>query len=270
MKRGVKHLMRLSTHRSYRKKDIVRGLHTLDVQAGGIVLVHSSLSALGHVWGGARTVIEALKTTIGSQGTLVMPTHSWSQMSKGCTTFDAVHTPSCVGRITNEFLRLPGVVRSLHPTHSVAAYGPFAERLVCDHAKASSPCGAGTPYARIMELNGQILFLGVSLHVNTCFHGIEALARLDYLLRELPEEFEVVDSKGIRSKATIRRHQPGVARRFAAVEELLEGRGILRRGPIGAAESRLVESRSMRDLVLERLQNDPCFLLEGGCKVGAG
>jgi aminoglycoside N3'-acetyltransferase len=54
------------------EQDIVDGLRRLGVQRGTIVEVHSSLSAFGHVEGGAATVIAALMQAITLDGTIVM------------------------------------------------------------------------------------------------------------------------------------------------------------------------------------------------------
>src|SRR5262249_15671446 len=90
---------------------IVADLQELGLKSSGILLVHSSLSALGVVAGGARTVIDALGESLGTQGTLVLPTHSWEVMDSGCRVFDVRQTPSCVGAITEKFRAMPGVVR---------------------------------------------------------------------------------------------------------------------------------------------------------------
>ena len=56
----------------------------------------------------------------------MLPTHTWKQINDEYNVFDVLHEPSCVGILTNIFRQRPGVIRSWHPTHSVAAYGKDA------------------------------------------------------------------------------------------------------------------------------------------------
>src|SRR5262249_17025747 len=151
----------------------VRDLRALGIRPGGLLLVHSSLSSLGFVPGGVETVVRALIEVVGLRGTLVLPAHSWDEMEAGGRTFDVLRTETCVGAIPEAFRRRPGVVRSMHPTHSVAATGPLAAWLIADHESCATPCGPGSPYAKFLDRDGQILFLGTTLNSNTAFHTIE-------------------------------------------------------------------------------------------------
>jgi len=117
-----------------------RDLSAVGVRPGSVLLVHSSLSALGWICGGAVAVIQALLETLGSEGTLVMPTfttaltdpRNWQHppvledwkdtIRRETPPFDPLRTPTWqMGRIAETFRTWPNVVRSLHPHSSFAA-----------------------------------------------------------------------------------------------------------------------------------------------------
>ena len=58
------------------KKDIIEALYKVGVRQGQSIMVHTSLSSLGFVCGGAQHVIEALLECVGEEGTIMMPTQS--------------------------------------------------------------------------------------------------------------------------------------------------------------------------------------------------
>ena len=62
------------------KTDILTALSEIGLGKGQVVMVHTSLSSLGYVCGGAQTVIEALIETVGEDGTIMMPTQSWKNL----------------------------------------------------------------------------------------------------------------------------------------------------------------------------------------------
>src|SRR5262249_43045932 len=150
----------------------------------GLVMVHSSLSACGYVQGGALTVIEALRTWCRGS-TIVMPTHTYCYPGTdgAVSTFDPKSTPSVVGVITDAFWRQPKVVRSVHPTHSLAAEGPLAGKLVAGHELCDTPCGLGTPYHRLVEWDAGVLMFGVTFDCYTLFHTAEDAGAVPYLYK---------------------------------------------------------------------------------------
>lgn len=230
---------------------------------GSVLLVHSSLSSLGFVAGGPITVIETLLEVIGSSGTLVFPSHNWFAVNQGERKYDVRFTPSCVGAISEAFRRWPGVVRSLHPTHAVAAIGPRAEMLTRNHEVATTPCGAETPYARMLDIDGDILFLGVDLAANTAFHTIEALCDVGYLLQEGMSRFEIINADGQSRSLDVRCHAQHIPRRFAEFSQPLRDAGALAIGPVGSANAMLLHGPRFLEVMRRAVSQCHTLLLQG-------
>jgi aminoglycoside N3'-acetyltransferase len=126
-----------------------------------------------------------------------------------------------------------------------------------------TPCGQGTPYEKILD-GGQILFLGAGLESNTAFHTIEAICHAEYLLQAEPQTFTIIDSAGNTRMLPVRRHANGIARRFPALQPLLEDCGALHCGHVGPAASMLLEGRAFRNAMIEQICEKPDCLLESG------
>jgi aminoglycoside 3-N-acetyltransferase len=173
------------------RRSLAEDLRRLGVEPGMTLLAHSSLSSIGWVNGGAIAVIQALQDALTPNGTLVMPTHSgdlsdpalwenppvpepwWAIIRETMPPFDPKSTPTRgMGRIPESFRDMPGVFRSNHPAMSFAAIGGHAERIIADHS-LNYPLGEDSPLARIYELNGWVILLGVGFESNTSFHLAE-------------------------------------------------------------------------------------------------
>lgn len=162
------------------ERELLGALAKVGIAAGDRVLVHSSMTGFGGFRGTVPDIVHALKTAITPEGTLLMPTISMvaadidEHVASG-KIFDPRTTPSQVGLITEVFRRLPGVTRSVHPTHAVAAWGADTESWLENHHLADTPCGRGTPYSRLLERNGKILLAGVGISTMTFYHCAEEL-----------------------------------------------------------------------------------------------
>jgi aminoglycoside 3-N-acetyltransferase len=156
---------------------LVNELRRLGIHAGDTVFAHTSFARFEGFTGGISEAIQALQAAVGEQGNLLLPTlpfsgSAYEYVRSGRLT-DIARTPSRNGLLTEIFRRLPGVTRSIHPTHPVAVWGKHASKLVADHHKALTPCGKGSPFHRLLEADGKILLAGVDIRSMTFFHFVE-------------------------------------------------------------------------------------------------
>ncbi len=240
---------------------IAEALTEVGVRASGVLLVHSSLSALGQVPGGAQTVIQGLLQALGRQGTLLMPALSYERVTSKNPVFDVRRTPSNVGLIPETFRRRPATLRSMHPTHSVCAVGPRAKPLLENHDQDTTPCGPHSPFHRLPDVGGQILMLGCGLKPNTSMHAIEEEVRPPYLLTA-PRTYVLIYPDGTPVERTYTPHDfNGWTQRYDRVAGILEPPA-LRTGRVLDAEVHLLEARKLWDAALAALQTDPLFFVE--------
>jgi aminoglycoside 3-N-acetyltransferase len=176
------------------RETLAADLRAVGLQPGMVVIVHSSLSSIGWVNGGPVAVMQALLDVITPDGTLVMPAHSgeysdpsywqhppvpevwWPIIRDTMPAFDPRCTPTRgMGRIAETFRTWPGARRSLHPQDSFAAWGRRAEFITANHALENG-LGDQSPLARVYDLDGDVLLLGVPYGNNTSFHLGESRA----------------------------------------------------------------------------------------------
>src|SRR3989449_7833945 len=176
---GLKRLQRayVRTFWAFTAADLCNALQRLGVERGDFLMVHSSFDKFLGFRGGPGEAIRALQDVVGPRGTLMMPTLPFTGSAIEYTSrdlvFDVRRTASRMGFITEVFRRGPEVVRSLHPTHSVAVWGNNVDAIVAGHHVAETPCGRPTPYGRLLEYDGKILFAGVPVSTMTFFHFVE-------------------------------------------------------------------------------------------------
>ncbi len=196
------------------------------------LMVHCSFDDLLPMYGqGVAQLLGILRSLCGPRRTLVMPAFTFHVPGGDLVAhftrhprFDVRRQPSQMGLLSEAFRRTAGVSRSLHPTHGTCALGPAAEWLLRDHHRAPLTCGAGSPFARMAEIDTVILGIGKPFYrVLTQTHVPEDLLGERFPVRRTFEEVDVVLVDGPREiRYRFRIDTTGVERRVHRLRRLLD------------------------------------------------
>ncbi|MDH3643004.1 MAG: AAC(3) family N-acetyltransferase [Gammaproteobacteria bacterium] len=250
---------------------LVRELADLGLRPGMTVVVHTSLSKIGWVPGGAQGVIAALLDLLTATGTLVMPAHSgnlsdpanwiappvpktwWDDIRNDTPAYDPALTPTRnMGAVAESFRKYPGVQRSAHPHVSFTALGPNAARVLADH-RAGCMFGERSPLARLYELDAHVLLLGVVHANNTSIHLAEY--RAEFPGKRYHTEGAPMMVDGSRQWVSFEDLQTSDDDFAALGEDFARETGLEGRGSVGWGEARLMRVRAIVDYAVAWLSS---------------
>lgn len=239
------------------KESLINDLRSLRIDGQGTLLVHSSMKSIGEVEGRADTVLDALSEYMG-EGLLVLPTHTWSYINANNPKFYVADSPSCVGILPEIFRKRTGVVRSLHPTHSVAALGKDAKEFTSGNERFDTPCARVSSWGKLLDRKATIMLLGVDLRRNTFMHGVEEWADIPGRLSDGHEQLATVLQDGTETPVPSRRHC-GLrwSEHFWKVDEIFQEKGVMYKGKFGDAEVRICDTQGIAELLFQMLKVNP-------------
>ncbi|MDO5415919.1 MAG: AAC(3) family N-acetyltransferase [Lachnospiraceae bacterium] len=244
---------------TYTKEHLKQMLADMGIRPDDTLLIHSSMKAIGDVEGGADTVLDAWMEYL-SEGLLLLPTHTWKQMGPEHRVFDPETEPSCVGILTELFRKRPGVVRSLHPTHSMAAFGRRSREYVKGEENLNTPCGPGGCFARLEEEKAKILLLGVGHARNTFIHAVEESIDVPERLTAEPEEFFIKMADGSRMRRPMYRHynrkNAHISEDFPKLERAFYENGAAKQVKFGDADCILCDAAKTAEVVRRVLSHE--------------
>ena len=255
----------------YDRAAIVRAFREAGLRTGDVAYCHSSVAMLGIPDEGlsedaiGASFLTAFREVTGPDGTLVLPTFTYSY-TKGEPYDPAATAPApAMGALPNALWRRSDAVRSLDPLFSVIALGGGAQALIASSG-ATDSFGAGSVYQRLLELDAAILNIGLRGTHAQVVHHIEQTAGVPYRFIKRFRGTTVVDGVARETEVAYNvrgldepRHVPTVRRVF---DDAL-AQGLLHVAPLGRGEVNLMRARDVERIVLEGLARDPDYLVVG-------
>lgn len=244
------------------KYRLIKDLRNIGVEEGDHVGVALSFKSIGYVKDGPDAFIESLLEAIGFKGTIMMPTYTRSfhyskiRFTKNCHVYDFRSTPALTGLVPETFRKNFKTIRSMHPTHSVAAIGKKARYLIDGHNEKSR---IFLPYSKLAKIRGKVLCIGIGDRVVAIRHEAQCLAGL---LNIVPQKKGVKfrDNLGIIN-TFIGENWPGCVERLPELVQDLRKKGLVTDGMIGNARSILVPAKDFLENTSEMLRDDPTLNL---------
>ncbi len=223
-------------------------LERFGVPRDGVLVVHSAIATLSRQGYRAEAIIEALLDHMAA-GHLFMPTMTWRTVTPDNPAWDEIATASHTGILTEIFRTRYAIARSIHPTHSVAGWGPAAPALLSRHHLDTTPVSQNSPYGLMRDYETYIFMVGVGLETCTAIHLPEETIAVDVYVR--PPETAVMypcrDRHGTVHQVWARRHWR-LNRDFPQFGPPLAARGLLETGNICGCPYTIV---AMSDLLRE-------------------
>ena len=251
------------------QKDIERDLQELGVTKGDTVEVHSSLSSIGHVTGGAAAVVDALRSIVSATGALVMSNYPLSrplpvtaeEKANGIAwkvrrLVDDSTERTGTGAISDEFRSRPDVICG-SGVHRVCAWGTNADI----HS-------AG--YEHLVENGGKVLLIGVDIDRCSSMHLSEKVKVTEKARNKMHtlwgQGHSVPISNDIKSQyppdISLGSEETGTTGNpWANARDEAHRRGLITEGKIGKANCMIFRAKEILELLKEIRQHGP-FLFD--------
>lgn len=242
------------------QEEAARQLAQLGLSPGDTVVVHSSLRAIGPVEGGGEGLLELLRRYF-DRGLLLVPTHTWASVRPSTPYYNAAADRPCIGTLPTLAAFHPCGVRSLHPTHSMTAFGARAAEYVRGEELTETPAPPEGCWGRLYEEQAKILLLGVGQERNTYLHAVEEILDVPDRLTDTAFTVYGTDGNGYFWEQSMHSHHcsqtPDISRDFPRYLPAFLRCGAVWEGHFGAARAQVCDARGCFQAVKDIRQRFP-------------
>ena len=245
------------------KESILNDLARMNAPRDKVVLVHTSLRAVGEVEGRGEAFLEALIEYFTAEGGLLLiPTHTWANLGgESDITLDMSSEKTCIGTLPSIAAVHPMAHRSLHPTHSMSVFDGktksgepgAAEDYIAGEVMVDTSTSEKGCYGRVYDMGGKILLIGVGHNRDTYLHSVEERMGVPNRLSVNPVAIKIRLKSGDVIERPIRHHHAegikDVSARYPKYEPAFRLHGAIEDGRIGNAAVQLCDARKMAEVM---------------------
>jgi aminoglycoside 3-N-acetyltransferase len=239
-------------------------IRLVGIESGDLVLFHIAADKLGPpkercVWN-SKTIIDVLEKIVGQEGTILIPSFSYSFCGEG-EKFDPQTTLSKVGGVSNYIIR-QGVndqntwKRSSDPLFSALGRGPLVEELFRDLPTTSF--GNDCLFERLIKKHAKICLIGIDLSVLTAIHHLEFCCNVPYRFDKNFTGISVNNSQELKQTWTyfVRVYDPRTAANLTRLDCDAMNQGIIQRVSIGKSYISAFDLQDILNLAKQHIDRD--------------
>jgi aminoglycoside 3-N-acetyltransferase len=248
------------------RKKLLNLFDEIGILKGSTVMAHTALFTLGMIEGGVAGFYQALMDQIGPEGTLIVPTFTYS--FRRDELYDKNNTPVAknIG-IFSEFVRkLPIAVRSEDPLFSMSSVGPRASELM--KLRSKNCFGIESIYSKLFDED--ISFLAIGITYSTGLTGFIHLEKISSVPYRKDQNFtgKSVDDNGkifddyANHFITNDEDNAEIKINRETIGSLLEEKGISKTVKYGQGLHIMLKGINWRDFVCDQLKKDPYCMVD--------
>lgn len=227
------------------------------------VLIHSSLKQMGNV--DAEDVLDTLIDYF-KDGLLLFPTHTWGYIKNNGDTFEVINSKPNVGILPTLFLKREGIIRSLHPTHSMAGIGELALKYLAGEEKIDTPCSPKGVYGRLYDIDAKIILIGVNHVKNTYIHSVEESFNVLNRIANESTTFNIIKKDGTKIRSAVHKHycslHPHVSECYQKLDPIFLELEVEYKTKLLAADTTICYSRRIYKVLEEMFKQQKQLLVE--------
>lgn len=241
----------------YSKEDLINHIKKLNIKPADTVIIHTSMKSIGNVIGGADTVLDAFIEYL-KDGLFLVPTHTYKETRKTLI-YDVKNSIPCVGIIPSLAIKRKEGKRSLHPTHSMMAFGKNAEEYIKGEETKQSPTPKNGCWARLADVDAKILLIGVGQDKNTFIHSIDEEYNKHRLSKEILPIKTIIGDKTINTPCRKFNHTKedlSVSHNFNKFEKIFYEKGAIEYGKFGDAKVQVCSAKKIKEILEELIKEN--------------